>query len=357
MPPKITNFSRVRSSNFELLRILAMFFIVCSHFSVHGASHSIPDIKTINDALNINFIFLQSFSCAGNLGVNFFVLITGYFLCKSTFKISRISRTAAKTWIYSISILLLSVIFNINTSIKDAVICTTPFAYWFINTFILLILISPLLNIIITRLDKRQLFYTILIGYILYNIPILNHAVGPLAFFALLYLNAAYIRFYISKTISPTLLGSLIVGAVVLIFCSIAFLRFLTIYSPLFNQPSYFTARHSPFIITIALCTFILFKQWNLNFSKTINFIASGMFGVYLLHDNPITRSLIWQYVEHYAITYTGLNLLIHAILAISCVFIICTIVDMIFSLIIDKLGIYKYTDNLFCALRNRITQ
>ena len=63
------NDSKKRNSSLELLRILAMLFIVISHYSVHGGFN----LNSIN--LLFNKVFLQV-STLGNLGVNIFVLIS-----------------------------------------------------------------------------------------------------------------------------------------------------------------------------------------------------------------------------------------------------------------------------------------
>ena len=63
-----------RNSNFELLRIIAMLMIVFHHFSVHGGfNYELTDIS-------FNRLWLYFISMGGKIGVDIFVLISGYFL-------------------------------------------------------------------------------------------------------------------------------------------------------------------------------------------------------------------------------------------------------------------------------------
>lgn len=65
-----------RISNFELLRIIAMFMIVLHHAIVHGVWLSNKHIimTPLVDATIYNF-----FAMGGEIGVYLFVMITGYF--------------------------------------------------------------------------------------------------------------------------------------------------------------------------------------------------------------------------------------------------------------------------------------
>ena len=67
-----------RDSNFELLRIICMVLIVIHHFSVHGGYFT-----ETQGTLPFNATLIDLFAMGGRLGVNIFVLISGYFLINS----------------------------------------------------------------------------------------------------------------------------------------------------------------------------------------------------------------------------------------------------------------------------------
>lgn len=74
------NSLKIRNSNLELLRIVSMILIIMHHYAVHGG------FDLLNTELDLNRIWIQILSIGGKIGVNCFVLITGYFMINSKFK-------------------------------------------------------------------------------------------------------------------------------------------------------------------------------------------------------------------------------------------------------------------------------
>ncbi|MGL4862403.1 MAG: acyltransferase family protein [Cetobacterium sp.] len=83
-----------RSSNFELLRIFAMVLIVTHHYSIHGNWE-------FNEVISMSKLYIQFLSIGGKLGVNLFIMITGYFMCDSNYRVQTIKKIAIQTWVYS----------------------------------------------------------------------------------------------------------------------------------------------------------------------------------------------------------------------------------------------------------------
>ena len=75
---RISN-DKERASGIELFRIISMLLIVAHHYVVNSG---IQDLMYENP-LSANSIFLFLFGAWGKTGINCFVLITGYFMCKS----------------------------------------------------------------------------------------------------------------------------------------------------------------------------------------------------------------------------------------------------------------------------------
>ena len=75
-----------RSSNFELLRILTMLCIIAHHYVVNSG---ITEKITQSNVLQWNSVFALIFGWGGKTGINVFVLITGYFMCKSKISLKK----------------------------------------------------------------------------------------------------------------------------------------------------------------------------------------------------------------------------------------------------------------------------
>ena len=83
-----------RLSNFELLRIISMILIVSSHYVLHA-----PEFTK---GLTVNKYILDFISLGGKIGVNCFILITGFFLVKSEFKLDKFIKLIMEVFTYSI---------------------------------------------------------------------------------------------------------------------------------------------------------------------------------------------------------------------------------------------------------------
>lgn len=70
-----------RNSNLELLRIISMFLIVLGHFAWQ------TNWSVNNDTSLIRLGAIHCLWIGGKLGVNLFILISGYFLINSKFKL------------------------------------------------------------------------------------------------------------------------------------------------------------------------------------------------------------------------------------------------------------------------------
>lgn len=81
--------SRIRQSNIELLRIAAMLMIVGHHMAVHGIYHVTAGenaYSVYSMGTQLNKAFTSLFAPGGEIGVAIFFMITGYFqIKKNTF--------------------------------------------------------------------------------------------------------------------------------------------------------------------------------------------------------------------------------------------------------------------------------
>lgn len=75
-----------RLSNFELLRIVTIFMIIMHHFCIHGIILNGWEIgiSTLN---HINNFILLFFYFGGQIGINIFLLLTGFFLINHKSKV------------------------------------------------------------------------------------------------------------------------------------------------------------------------------------------------------------------------------------------------------------------------------
>lgn len=124
----------MRNSNIELLRIVSMVLIAMFHFSVHGTW---PEGGPLASDTAVEML-----SFGGKIGVNCFVLITGYFMVHSRLKVQSLLRVVLQTWFYSFAILAIFAIAQPDLVTPDrlrkAVTPITSGEYWFITCYLAL---------------------------------------------------------------------------------------------------------------------------------------------------------------------------------------------------------------------------
>lgn len=149
-----------RMSNIESLRIIAMFFIVMSHYSIHGNLSNILANKII---LNIFYL--------GNIGVTIFAIITGYVMYNSKYKIKKLLNIVATTFFYSLTIYAIQIIvFKSDLNISELIKSIFPIAfgkYWYITYYCIMYMMIPYMNKIIKKFRKKRTYS--IFSYIFYN--------------------------------------------------------------------------------------------------------------------------------------------------------------------------------------------
>lgn len=330
-----------RHNNIEILRILSMILIIMHHYSVHGAFILDPSM------ISLNKIIVQFLSAGGKLGVDCFILITGYFLIKSSFKFEKLVKLLFSVFSYSASIYIIFVTSGlIDFDLKQAIKSFFPILfsqYWFATSYVLLYIFSPYLNIFINALDKRRHLNLIILLIILWSvIPTLTKAelnFSTLGWFATLYLIAAYIRLYPNSWFDKSKENIYIsISMYALILLSIIFFDIMGIRMSSFgSHATYLIGMNKLPLLFCAITLFLGFKNININNNKAINVVASSMFGVYLIHDNNLIRPFLWIDVFKNSSYYQSPYLIIHAIIVIFLVFIVCVVIDQIKLLFIEK--------------------
>ncbi len=332
-----------RSSNIEILRILSMFFIVASHYAVWGLK---VENKELYIPVKYNFLPLL-----GGVAICLFILASGYFMAKSKITISKISKVLFHTISYAAILSSIAYFFgpphfdiNLKNVIKSALGITG--SYWFINTYIGLMLIVPFLNVLVHHLSHKQHTLCIASLFLLTSfIPTYFHIptyCSQLCFFILLYMIAAFIRTLnlqrLSKWKLIALLSAISTATIAWIYsANIAFKLFESEY--LYQTLLYFAVtKESLPVILISILIFLICIKSNIGSSRIINFLASCTLGVYLFHEHPLMRDFIWQKVLHTAEAPFCEHPIIHCIGSILGIYIAGTIVDIIWQQTVGRL-------------------
>ena len=316
-----------RKRNFEVMRTIAMYFIVVYHCLTHGVGGNYG--FTINNPIAFtNIVFSDFLLAISSVAVNLYVMTSGYFLSDIDFKMSRIIRTWVQTCFYSFSITVLFMSFQ-----------TTPFsvvalgksffpistdAYWFVTQHIGLLILSPFLTILVRELSYSQ-FVGLLIGgaflclAIIPDFPLakrfhVSHG-NSVWSFAYLYLLSGFIRLYIKKI--PKI--KLLMAVIFLIILMMVVEMFLGTHND-FVRLYWLNYNGLPFILSVVAFVFVRDSKVPDNrFWNTLVSLAPYTFGVYLVHDHLLVREWLWRAIPLssqceqliYSVVVIGLCLLI----------------------------------------------
>ena len=305
----------VRNSNLELLRILCMLFIVAHHFGVHGQY-----VATEMPAFNQFIVTLLS--AGGKLGVNIYVLISGYFLIKSDFKPRRIISTLGLTFFYSITIYLALLIFVSDFSFSFSNLWQSIFvifhdSYWFVTCYLVMILLSPFINKLINTLKEKEHLILIAILLLMQTSFLGSRSYIVLSgsgWFVTLYIISAYIRLYPKKMLENRLIS----GVSSIVFCTILGLWKSS------------TGMTNIICLLASISLFCFFNKLKIKKSRAINLIASTTFGIYLIHDNQFIRHYLWNVWLNCPFHSTLDNFWLFSAIAVITVFVGCSIIELV---------------------------
>ncbi|MCF0126765.1 MAG: acyltransferase family protein [Clostridia bacterium] len=316
--------------------------IVAHHYSFHAGFE-------LTSYVDLKIFYVQCLQMFGKLGVNLFVLISGYFLSTSKIKIEKIIKLELQVIFYSVLIGLLFYFFKPeSTTLKSLAKDFMPLLfgrYWFYSTYFVLYLFSPFINNFVHSAQKQDLKKLIVLMFVLWVlIPVIPKIPGleinDLGWFIFLYICASYYRLYpddFNKTKKIYLLFGVL--CVFLIILSVLAFDFLGNFDKRFvSHFNYFLPENSLLIVFASLFLFIGFGKVEMRQNKIINLISSTTFGVYLIHDNWLVRPFLWKTLFKNALFISSNYIFLHSLLVIFGVFAVCSLCDLIRQFVFEKI-------------------
>lgn len=272
-----------RNTTFELLRIVAMFMIVFYHV-VSYYLYLLPDPE--------NQEFYTALLPTMHVGVILFVLISGYFGIKST-------------WRGLISLLMVVVVYNLPFVLYSGIkhghwleylmfISNTP--YWFLRCYLYMYLVAPFVNKAIDKLSMHERIGALMaFGLIAIYFGCTEGDVAlqdgkNLVNFIFLYLLGNTLKFTQKRwqLWNVWLLLGGFIGINVLTFVTLYLSYGTGLHKIIFNLSFYY---RSPLLIINAILVFMMFGKWRIN-STWINSLATSMFAVYIIHCQPMIHNV-----------------------------------------------------------------
>lgn len=347
--------TKQRDSNLELFRIIVMILIVAHHYVVNSGLYGV--IK--QDPTSTKSLYLFVFGMWGKTGINCFILITGYFMCKSKITLRKFTKLLLWMYFYRIVIYLIFCAtgyssFSISVFLKKFI----PFysiTDGFTSCFLVFFLTIPFLNILINNMNKRQHLLLLILSLFIYSVwakvPTIKVNMNYVIWFDILYLISSYIRLYgFFEKIGYKKWGWITLLSILISISSVLAIIIWDLSAP----PYYFVSDSNAILaVIVGVCSFMFFKTIPIKYNKWINAFGASTFGVLLIHANSDTmRHWLWKDTLN-NVGYYADNIYLHSIISVLCIFLICSIIDHIRLRFIEK-PLFRVLDN-FMAKKKTI--
>ena len=283
--------SQTRNSSIELLRMLCITMIIVLHAVEHNHC-----CDGVSGAL---------LSAIGNCGVTIFVLITGYYgLSFNPHKLFHLRNIAS---FYLLCALLLELYMGSPVSgnnIFSVIFPVISGKYWFLTSYVLLIIFSPYINRLLETLSNNRFkILVIVLILVFYIIPsFLKHYIGGdgknIIYMASVYIMGRYIaRVKFAENVKKTSLSTIFIACITVIVV-------LDYLKKNIGISDYLLASHlihkldgdnSIFILIASTSLFLLFSRLTFH-NVVINQIAKSVFAIYILEW--LARPFLLQYLN-----------------------------------------------------------
>jgi len=276
---------KTRNSNIELLRIISMMMIMVLHFLGH--SKNVWEGGLSADMLIWN---MNESLCISATAI--FVLISGYFGIRFTFR--KLLSLYLQCFIWGLVGYLLYALCANTPPVKLSTLFGRVFAFthnkwWFVNTYLELIFLAPLLNAAIEYFNKKQHFYFIMLFacvtlYMGYCRETGEDTWGTsLSHFLWLYMIARYINKYIDLSLIRRYRWWWLCG-----FINMSVITFgLAILEAKYAVPCCLRPYPycSPWTTIAAICALLFALSFTFK-NKVVNWFASSSLSCYLFQES-----------------------------------------------------------------------
>ncbi len=324
----------VRNSSIEFLRIISINMVIILHY--------ISRSRSLIEPGTVNFYFNEVFSAFTIIGVNCFVLITGYFCIQSNgLKLRRIVDLLFTIAFWSAVNYIIGVFTHtVSFTVKEFIVSLVPYVtggLWFFRVYIVMLFLSPFLNVGLNRLTSKQYLALIVVLLCLFSIwpsflpnPIVEDGGYGIVHFVVLYIIGGFLKLHYHTQIKRW------VYLLVYVCCSLLSFSCLCI-----GWPGTYGCYNFIFNIVSACALFMFFSSFKLN-SKLINAIASTTFGIYIIHEGGVFSQKLYYDIMQLELAASSSLYVIYMIVSVLLQFVALAAVvylqKLLFRFTFDKL-------------------
>lgn len=315
----------VRNSSIETCRILATFTVLAFHFNgwLAGGIPKHFDTDHIS-VFRVSQAAIESFTC---ICVNMFLIISGFLGMKLKWRFILcicLLLVSVHVPFYLMDCFFFSEQFEIKTFLRKFLVISN--GGYFIQCYLMLMFLSPVLNSYIEKYGKSGFHWCILFIVVEFWFDCITHT-DYLGFnhgfsvihFVLVYMIARYLNLYQDVLLQYRKMY----WVISYLLCSMA------IFIMYFLDVDYIWQYSNPVIVFSAICSFMPFLYHNY-VNKWVNWIAQSTLSVYIIHVTVPVYYMVGRFDKYILTHYNYSAYLIFALSGIIIVFVLSILYDKI---------------------------
>ena len=341
--------------------------VIIAHHYVVNSGLKYEHGPIFENLYTMKSMFLLIVGAFGKTGINCFMFITGYFMCKSKITLRKFLKLYGEIVFYRIVIYLIFCMAGRSLlTPKGFFTRFLPFESLdkgFVGCFVAFWLLIPFLNILIKNMTKKQ--HLCLIGLMLWYYTIMaipqSYLGSTITFnyvtwFCVLYIFSSYVRMYPSKILDNTKLWGWITFVSILV--SVASVIWCAWYDDKLSEYYFLSDSNKILAVVLGFSSFNFFRTLEVPYSKVINAFGGSTFGVLLIHAASSTmRKWLWMdTLNCVGAYYLGKMVIVHLVGSVVGIFLVCACIDMLRIRFIEKPMFVLY-DRLMEKYRSKSVQ
>lgn len=340
----------VRNSSIELLKIIAMMFIVLSHLvqSLTSANYDSAMCMPTNDFIfkvgmatpSIRKLLITLISYSGHFGNSIFFVCSAWFLVDSKrFNKKKWLTLLINVWLVSMLFLAVTIVFYDGEIPKKLFVHSffpTFFANnWYLTCYLIFYPVHHLINRCIDSLNQRQHLFFALAMFVMYSVLGMIEKQFFWAYpiiWLMYYVIVAYVKKYL-----PDISNNVKYNFLLFVFAALGNIALILAADYIGLKTDFGNTNllkwhmmSNPFFILSSISLLNIFRNFSFK-SKPINYVSSLLMFVYLVHENSLVvklyRPYMWIYVHdnfgyrHIVFWAFALGLILYAISLIIAAF------------------------------------
>lgn len=326
--------SKERNVGIDLLRIIAMLFVVIIHVLAQGGVMSMA-----SDTSHLHYYSLKFIQTLGYCAVPVYAIISGYVGVGKKWKPSNLLNLLFTALFYTV---IFSVFFYLlkpqTIGLGKMVKAMIP-DYWYLACYCGLFMFMPLLNKALETMSQRSLLYLLLIIFVTYSCtsplfvaigrdPLRLHEGFSVLWLITLYLVGGYLKLYgFTMNNKKAKMFILFILCVLLTVASKVVTNLLG-----YGNVNLLYHYTSPTIFLASVAIVVIFAEMKIQFKckNAITYFATFTFSIYLIHQQELVNLFCVKNQFLWVLNYNALISFVLVIASALAIYVLCTVIDVL---------------------------